>query len=163
MLWTALKPFKHAHMVFSWDTCMVIEYHGVRHLKTLIYEQKRTQIYITMFLHTNTQWFCQGHSLLDLTLHAGVPALWLTAWRYEWRIQTQHAPFPLSLSFLPLLSPALHSFCQSRPSPLNHVPSLSSFFLSGLSLPPCRFQMSLHFSHPSLLLIPSCPLSAQSF
>lgn len=42
---------------------------------TNIYEQKQTQTYIRMFLHTNTQWFCQGHSLLDLTLYAGVPAL----------------------------------------------------------------------------------------
>lgn len=55
-------------------------------------------VYLVQVLHTDTQWCCQGHSLLDLTLHAGVPVLWLTAWRYVWRIQTQHTPFPHSLS-----------------------------------------------------------------
>lgn len=90
----------------------------------------------------HTEWCCRGHSLLDLTLHAGVPVLWLTAWRYVWRIQTQHSPFPLSPSCSPPLLLSLH------------VPSLSSFLLSGFSLSPCHFQIvSLHFSHPSLLLI----------
>lgn len=99
----------------------------------------------------NTEWCCGGHSLLDPTLHAGVPVLWLTAWRYVWRIQKPNT----------LLSLFPSPFSPSCPLLSLNVPSLPSFLSSGFSLSLCHFQIvSLHFSRPSLLVIPSCLLSS---
>ena len=148
MLWTALKPFKHAHMVFSWDTCMVIEHHGVRHLKTfwktLIYMYRNRHKYTFGCSYTPTHsgsakvtvcwtWLFQCSSTVINSL-----TLWV-----------KNSNPTHSFPSLPLLSPPSRS-C----SPL--VLSVSPFSpqpcpIFAVILPVWLFSASMSFSNVSSL------------
>lgn len=111
--------------------------------------------------HSPTHWHRQGYSLLDLGLHAGVPFLWLTAWHYVWRIQTQHPLFPSLPLFASTLSlsrshsPSLHVFIPSSALLFGIIPPFWLFFF-------CHFQKKIILS---TLLYYSFPpvFAAQSF